>query len=140
MNNPIALAFGLICLAVLAHILGGIRESLAVRPKKMSGEQAKNMSFGRIERNWVQLMCAFQLVSIDLIAVAVVLYLLAFTSYLQPASQIAFGMAVFFAAWGIVWLVQLASLKRAKRDYALLGQWVLWFVCSGLLTWGARTL
>ena len=140
MNYPIAIAFGLICLAVLAHLFGGIRESLTVRPSNNSLKQESNLSYERIERNWVQLMCAFQLVSIDLVAVAVVLYLLAFTSYLHPAPQIAVGMAVFFAGWGSVWLVQLLSLKRAKKDYVLLGQWVLWFICSGLLIWGARIL
>jgi len=140
MNQPIAFAFGLMCLVILAHLFGGIRDSLAVRPANHSLEKQNNSSFERIDRNWVQLMCAFQLVSVDLIAVAVVLYLLAFTSYFQPAAQIAVAMAIFFAAWGVAWLVQLESLKRAKRDYALLGQWVLWFVCSGLLKWGAQTL
>jgi len=140
MNYPIAFVFGLICLVILAHLFGGIRESLTVRPSKNALEHMDGLSFKRIERNWVQLMCAFQLVSIDLIAVAVVLYLLAFTGYLHPAQQIAFGMAILFIGWGLAWLVQLASLKREKRDYFLLGQWVLWFICSGLLVWGARTL
>ncbi len=140
MNYPIAFVFGLICLAVLAHLFGGIKESLSVRPKNSALEQAENSSFEQVYRSWVQLMCAFQLVSIDLIAVAVVLYLLAFTGFLHPASQIALGMAVVFAGWGIVWFVQLACLKRAKKDYAKLGQWALWFVCSGLMVWGAQSL
>ena len=90
-----------------------------------------------VVRNWVQLMCAFQLVSVDLLAVAVVLYLLAFTQYLSPTQGIALGMAVLFALWGISWLLQLAFLRRPRKDYLFLGHWVFWFVCSGLMAWGA---
>jgi len=140
MNYPIAISFGLVCLATLAHLLGGIRESLSVRPTVNGRESSDKAAFYRIERSWVQLMCAFQLVSIDLIAVAIVLYLLAFTNYFLQAQQIAFGMAAVFAAWGIVWFVQLVSLKRTKTDYLILGQWFLWFICSGLLLLGAKTL
>jgi len=140
MNYPIAIAFGLICLTVLAHLFGGIRESLLVRPPASTSENSNSVFHEKVERHWIQLMCAFQLVSIDLIAVAIVLYLLAFTAFLQPASLIAIGMAVFFLCWGVVWLVQIACLKRTSKDYVLLPQWVLWFLCSGLMLMGAQTL
>jgi len=140
MNYPIAIAFGLICLTVLAHLFGGIRESLLVRPSANASENVGRALHEKVERHWVQLMCAFQLVSVDLVAVAVVLYLLAFTALLQPASQIAFGMAVFFLSWGIAWLLQLACLRRPRKDYALLPQWGLWFICAGLMLLGAQNL
>jgi len=140
MNYPIAFTFGLICLVILAHLFGGIRESLTVRPSVSLYGSSDKASFYLIERSWVQLMCAFQLVSVDLVVIAVVLYLLAFTNYFHQAEHIAFGMAMLFAAWGIVWLVQLFSLRRVKTEYLKLGQWVLWFVSSGLMLWGAKTL
>lgn len=140
MNYPITVVFGLICLAILAHLTGGILESLTVRPSNNTQQKLDEGSFAKLERNWVQLMCAFQLVSIDLVAIALVLYLLAFTNYLQPTESIAFGMAIFFALWGVVWLVQIACLKRPKKDYLILSHWVFWFVCSGLMFWGAKTL
>lgn len=140
MNYPIAVAFGLITLTVLAHMSGGILDSLTVRPSRNTDEKETKVSFDKIERNWVQLMCAFQIVSVDLIAIAGVLYLLAFTDALQPSSEIAVGLSVLFAFWGIAWLVQLASLQRPKKDYLFLSHWGLWFLCSGLLFWGAQTL
>jgi len=140
MNYPIAIAFGFICLAIVAHLIGGIKQSLTVRPSLGMQESTGNVSPEQVERNWVQLMCAFQMVSIDLLAVAGVLYLLAFTEFFPASKTIAVAMSVFFALWAIAWLVQLASLKRQKKDYWLLGQWILWFVCSGLMYWGAQTI
>lgn len=140
MNYPIAVAFAFICFAVLAHMTGGIKESLSVRPARLADGSMGSVSQQKVERNWVQMMCAFQLVSVDLIAIAGVLYLLAFTDHLQPSRFIAIAMAVVFAFWGIAWLLQLMSLKRPRQDYFILGHWVFWFACSGLLVWGARTL
>ena len=136
-NYPIAAALVLVCLAFAAHLTGGVIESLSVRPSNSGSEDP---SFPKIERNWVQLMCAFQLVSVDLIAVAVVLYFLAFTSVLIPAGSIAVGVSLLFLFWGLAWLLQLRSLKRPSRDYLLLGHWSLWFLCSGLTYWGAQAL
>ena len=136
-NYPIAAALVLFCLAFLAHMTSGLMESLSVRPSNNDSDDA---SFHKIERNWVQLMCAFQLVSVDLIAVAVVLYFLAFTSVLMPAKSIAVGMSLLFLLWGVAWLLQLRMLKRPSRDYLLLGHWSFWFLCSGLTYWGSQAL
>jgi len=137
MNYPIVTAFGLICLAFIAHMTGGLKDSLSVRPLVNTKATPADESSAKLERNWVQLMCAFQLVSVDLLAVATVLYLLAFTQQLAPASGIALGMATLFALWGIAWLLQIGFLRRPSRDYLFLGHWMFWFLCSGLMIWGA---
>jgi hypothetical protein len=31
-------------------------------------------------------------------------------------------------------------LRRPAKDYLLLGQWLMWLCCSGLLFWGAQGL
>lgn len=93
-----------------------------------------------LDRNWVQVMCAFQLISIDLLALAGVLYLLAFTELLAPRQSIGFALAALFFLWGFVWLVQLGVLKRKPKDYLLLGHWSVWFLCSGLVFWGSLSL
>jgi len=139
-NYPITAALALILLAFFAHITGGLIESLSVRPARNGGASNSASDYDRIERNWVQLICAFQLVSVDLAAVAIVLYLLAFTDYLMPAQSIAVGMSLLFVLWGISWLLQLSFLKRPARDYLFLGHWSFWFLCSGLTYWGAQAL
>ena len=139
-NYPITAALALIVLAFFAHITVGLIESFSVRPARNGGASKADPDFAKIERNWVQLMCAFQLVSVDLAVVALILYLLAFTDYLMPAQSIAVGMSVLFVLWGISWLLQLSFLKRPSRDYLFLGQWSFWFLCSGLTYWGAQAL
>jgi hypothetical protein len=139
-NYPITAALALIVLAFFAHITGGLMESLSVRPAANGGASHADPDSVKIERSWVQLMCAFQLVSVDLVAVAIVLYLLAFTDHLMPAQSIAMGMSVLLMLWGISWLLQLSFLKRPSRDYLFLGHWSFWFLCSGLTYWGAQAL
>jgi hypothetical protein len=85
-------------------------------------------------------MCAFQLVSVDLLALSLVLYLLAFTEVLQPAREIAWGMSGIYLLWGLSWLVQLFALKRKAADYLRLGHWSFWYLCAGLVYWGSLSL
>ena len=139
MNYPIA-ACGLTLFAFAAHMTGGIRQSLSIEPRKViaGGDPPVNMSV--LNRNWVQSMCAFQLVSVDLLALSAVLYLLAFTDHLSPAQPIAWGVTGIYLAWALSWLTQLLALKRQPADYLYLGHWVFWFLCSGLVFWGSFSL
>jgi hypothetical protein len=93
-----------------------------------------------LTRNWVQAMCAFQLVSVDLLAVSFALYLLAFTEQLSPARPIAWGLAGLYLFWALSWLAQLLALRRKPIDYLLLGHWSFWCLCSGLVLWGSFSL
>jgi len=139
MNYQIAIAGGITLLAFFAHALIGIREALSTAPAKLT--QRKNVDeCAVVERNWVQSICAFQLVTIDLLALSVLLFVLAFTDILGSKQVIALCLAAFYFLWGSAWLLQLFVLKRRPKDFLLLGQWMFWFVCAGLIYWGAQSL
>jgi hypothetical protein len=140
MNYPIAAACFLTLLAFIAHMTGGLRESLSIEPSKITGDSTSLANLKTLDRNWAQLMCAFQLVSVDLLALSFTLYLLAFTDVLSPAKPIAWGLAVVYLLWGLSWLVQLLALKRKPVDFLFLGHWSFWFLCSGLVYWGSLSL
>jgi len=139
MNYPIAIAGGITLLAFFAHTFVGIREALSTAPAKLL--QKENVAnFEVVERNWVQSMCAFQMVTIDLLALSVLLFVLAFTEILGSEKLLALGLAGFYFLWGSAWLLQLLLLKRRTKEFLLLSQWLFWFGCSGLIYWGAQSL
>lgn len=140
MNYPIAIVCGLMLVCFIAHLTGGVIQSLSIQPSKITKRSDADLSLDTLDRNWVQAMCAFQLVSVDLLAVTGVLYLLAFTDLLAPRQAIGFALAGLFFLWGTVWLVQLGALKRELKEYLLLGHWSVWFLCSGLVFWGSLSL
>lgn len=140
MNTPIASVLAITALGFVAHITGGLLESLSISPKKWAASNNNTELLQKADRSWVQALCAFQLVSVDLLVLCVVLYLLAFTSVLQPAREIGFAVAGIYFLWGAAWLLQLAALKRTAKDYLLLGHWSVWFLCAGLVYWGALSL
>jgi hypothetical protein len=140
LNYPIAIASGLTFLAFIAHITGGVKQSLSIAPAKVAGNHIEPGALEILDRNWVQAMCAFQLVTIDLLALSGVLYLIGFTDVLAPKQLIAFGLAAIYFLWGCSWLVQLFALRRRPKDYLFLGHWSFWFLCAGLIYWGALSL
>ena len=139
MNYPIAVAGAITLLAFFAHTLVGIREALSTAPVKLATKD-NSTNFEVVERNWVQSLCAFQLVTIDLLALSVLLFVLAFTDILGSEQLLAFGLSAYYFLWGSAWLIQLLALKRRAKDFLLLSQWLFWFVCAGLIYWGAQSL
>ena len=139
MNYPIAIAGCLTALAFLAHIFGGIRETLSTAPERLA-EKTSIPNFETVERNWVQSVCAFQLVTVDLLVLSTLLFVLVFTDIIEPKKWVALALAAFYALWGVAWLVQLLALKRRAKDFLLLGHWLFWFGCAGLIFWGAQSL
>jgi hypothetical protein len=138
MNYPILIAGAIVLLAFLAHTFIGSREALSIRPRPAPGEPSQEAT--TIERNWVQSLCAFQLVTVDLFVLAALLLVLGATELLPARREVALLAAAFFTLWGGAWLLQLLLLRRGFRDYLMLGQWAFWFVCAGLLWWGAQSL
>jgi hypothetical protein len=65
-----------------------------------------------IERNWVQSLCAFQLVTVDLFVLSVLLFLLGTTDVMPARREFALIAAGFFVLWGVAWIVQLLILRR----------------------------
>lgn len=139
MNDQLAAVGGLTVLALFAHIFGGIRQSLSVAPARLAGKE-RPTNFEALERNWVQAMCAFQLVTIDLLVLSALLFSLAFTDVFQQEQLIGFGLALVYFLWGCSWLVQLLALRRRATDYLRLPQWAFWFGCSALIYWGSLSL
>lgn len=139
MNYQFAIVGVLTIFALFAHVLVGIRESLSVEPAKLAAKETLE-NFETLERNWVQAMCTFQLVTIDLLALSVLLFLLAFTDVFIQKQLVGFVLSTFYFLWGCSWLVQLFVFKRKASDYLLLGHWAFWFGCSGLIFWGASSL
>ena len=141
MNYPLTIVLVIMVVAFAAHMTGGVIQSLTVQPSKVSGgNPAANGKLEELDRNWVQSMCAFQLVSVDILVVVGVLYLLAFTDALAPRQMIGFALAGWFVFWGVAWLVQLAALKSKPKEYLMLGHWSVWFLCAGLVYWGSLSL
>ncbi|MBU1238026.1 MAG: hypothetical protein KJ634_14040 [Gammaproteobacteria bacterium] len=129
-------------LALLAHVLAGVRETMSIRPSSILPDTADRISeaAGTLERNWTQALCAFQLVTVDLLALTALSFLLAFTDLIPQQRPVALVLAGFFALWGVAWLVQLVVLKVPRKNYLLLGHWAFWFLCAGLSFWGAQSL
>ena len=139
MNYQLATVGALTVLALFAHVFGGIRQSLSVEPAKLTDKE-KTANFEALDLNWVQSMCAFQLVTVDLLALSALLFFLAFTDVLLQKQLLGFSLSAFYFLWGCSWLVQLLSLKRKAMDYLLLSHWVFWFGCSALIYWGSLSL
>lgn len=85
-------------------------------------------------------MCAFQLVTVDLLALSVLLFLLTFTEVFVQKQMIGFLLSALYFLWGCSWLVQLLFLKQPAKDYLMLGQWIFWFGCSAHIYWGSLAL
>ena len=60
MNIPVLIVACITGLAVIAHILGGTHETARLAPEP---------SEGKLSAHWVQAMCAFQMLSVDLAVV-----------------------------------------------------------------------
>ena len=128
MNIPVLIVACVMLLALIAHIVGGTKETSSISPDK------KNE---KLTLNWKQAMCAFQMLSIDLFVVMVVLFIISLTEIIPFEYELTIILSAVFLMWGIVWLVQLLWLKSKRKEYFLLPQWIIWFVCSSLLYWGA---
>jgi len=128
MNIPVLIVASVMLLAVVAHILGGTKETASIRP---SNENEK------LILNWKQTMCAFQMLSIDLFVVMVVLFTIALTDVISFEYELTKIISIIIFLWGVVWLIQLFWLKSVKKTYFLLPHWLIWFICSALLYWGA---
>jgi hypothetical protein len=138
-NYPILAAGVITFLAFIAHTFVGNKEALSTAPGRL-GNSTDGSGFETVERNWVQSMCAFQLVTVDLLVLSVLLFALGATDYINPERQVALALVVFYVLWGTAWVIQLVVLKRQGKDFLILSQWLFWFVCAVLIYWGAQSL
>ena len=129
MNTPVFTVACVSSLAVIAHVFGGTAETASISPDRNDE---------KLTRSWKQSMCAFQMLAIDLLAVTVTLFTISLTDIIAFEYELTLFLSLIFFLWGVVWLVQLYWLRSKAKTYMILPQWVLWFVCSGLLYWGAQ--
>ncbi len=139
MNIPVLIAAMITLLALVAHTFVGTKESLSTSPRRIAGKD-KLDNFGVVEKHWIQSMCAFQMITIDLLILSVVLFLISLTDIISFERTLTLSLSVLFLLWGVAWFIQLALLTKDKKNYLHLSQWAFWFICSGLLYVGAQSM
>lgn len=115
-------------IAFIAHVFVGTKETATIAPTS----QDKSLT-----ANWVQAMCAFQMLSVDLLAVAAALFAVAFFDFGPAERPIVLLLCLLFFLWGLVWVIQLLWIKSPAATLLRLPHWVIWFFCSGLLYLGS---
>lgn len=115
-------------IALVAHVFAGTRETAAIAPSSQ-GE--------KLTANWVQAMCAFQMLSVDLLVVSVALFTVVFFDLGPMERPVVLLLSLLFFLWGLVWVIQLRWLKRPSASLLRLPHWMIWFLCSGLLYYGS---
>ena len=128
MNIPVLIVACITAFALVAHVLVGTRETAAIAP---SGDNNK------LTQHWVQAMCAFQMLSIDLLLVTAVLLAVAILDLGAIERSIVLILGALYLLWGVVWLAQMLWLKSRGVSLFRLPQWLVWFACAGLLFVGA---
>lgn len=127
MNIPVLIVACIMSFAVLAHVFGGTRETARIAPDEGHPD---------LNRHWVQAMAAWQMLSVDLLAVALLLFAIALRD-LGPAEEpMLKGLIALFCLWGSAWIVQVQLLNRTGASLLHLPHWMIWFVCAGLLFLG----
>lgn len=127
MNIPVLIVAVIMALVVVAHVFGGTRETASIEPE---GEDKLILA-------WVQAMCAFQMLSVDLLAVALLLFAIVFWDLGTAEALILKLLSLLFLLWGVVWVGQVLWLKRPAAKLLKLPHWSVWLVCSGLLYFGS---
>ncbi|MEO1223988.1 MAG: hypothetical protein AAFX92_07150 [Pseudomonadota bacterium] len=114
--------------AFVAHVVVGTKETATVAPASADD---------RLTMNWVQAMCAFQMLSVDILVVAAALFAVALFDFGPIERPIVLLLSLLFLAWGLVWLVQLRWLNKPAASLLRLPHWIVWFLCAGLLYLGS---
>ncbi|WP_299751720.1 hypothetical protein [uncultured Tateyamaria sp.] len=114
--------------AFLAHLAIGTKETATLAPDPSETER---------NTHWVQAMCAFQMLSVDLLVVAAALFGIAFVDLGQLERPAILFFGLLFFLWGVAWVVQMKALRRTATSLSQLPHWLVWFVCSALLVAGS---
>lgn len=126
MNIPVLIVASITLIAFVAHVFGGTRETAAIAPKNDE----------KLTIFWVQAMCAFQMLSVDLLALAALLFAILFWN-LGPGEELILRLlSVLYFLWGVVWVAQVYWLQKPNATLLRLPHWMIWFLCAGLLYFG----
>lgn len=127
MNVPVLIVAIITLIAFIAHVFGGTRETAAIVPKEDE----------KLVVSWVQAMCAFQMLAVDLLALALLLFAIVFWD-LGPGESLILQLAsALYFLWGVVWVVQVLWLRTPSATLLRLPHWIVWLLCSGLLFFGS---
>lgn len=132
MNISLLIVASTTSIAFLAHTVVGIKEAYSTEPKTLQATVDTT-----IQRNWMQSMAAFQMVTVDLLLLSVLLWLLALTNWIPQAEGVTMVLSGLFLLWGLAWWLQVVFISENKKDYLALSQWLLWLLNAALLYWGA---
>lgn len=138
MNYPILAIAVLTLVAFVLHSTGGVWETLKIKPSRL--RESKETALADTEKNdriWTQSLCAFQMLGIDLLVMAGVLYALAATDLILQKREVALVCALIFLLWGFVWVVQMLFIKRSFKSLFTLPHWLIWFACSAMVFYGS---
>lgn len=127
MNIPVLIVASITLLAVIAHVIGGTRETASLAPAE---EDAKRIP------HWVQAMCAFQMLTVDLLAVSLALFAIALWDLGPHEPSFIIGFGLLYLAWAVAWVIQLRWLNRTSASLLRLPHWIVWLVCAALLLIG----
>jgi len=127
MNIPVLIVAVFMAIIVAAHVFGGTRETARIAP---------DPSDPGLTKHWVQAMGAFQMLSVDLLAVSLLLFWVAIRDLGPVEDLIIKGLIALFCCWGIVWFAQVQWLRRNGASILQLPHWMLWFFCAGVLFFG----
>ncbi len=134
MSIAILIANILTLLAFFIHTFVGDRELKVNEPT--AGNQ-NDENFEKREK-WTMARCGWHWVSVDLLFATVALGLINFTSYFDNEKTLLQILAVYFLAYGLVWLLIIAISKQFPKNYLKLGQWILLLLISGLIFLGTN--
>lgn len=126
MQIPELIVAFILLAAVIAHVFVGTRETAALRPVD-----------SHLTTHWAQAMCAFQMLSVDLLAVCVLLFAIALYDLGAIEPTLVLLLAALFLLWGVAWVIQTLWLQRDVKMLFRLPHWLVWFFCSGVLFWAA---
>lgn len=119
----------LCALAFFAHAIGGDRELLQIRPIPDKEHFQK-------QQYWTMARCGWHWISFDLLAASVLLALINFAQMFQGERVILQLLSIYFAGYGLFWLITILISESFPKNWMYLGQWMLLWLISGLIWLG----
>ena len=123
--NLFALIAGLLTLLAFgAHAFVGAREFTSLDPGPTPGPA---------RTAWVQALCGWHWVSLDLLATGILFVLIGLAEVIPDEASVLLILSVYFTLCGLVWLGTLAvSGAAVERRYLVLGQWAFCLLIAAL--------
>ena len=131
MNIPILIAFVLTLLAFFVHTIQGDREIQLIRPSSNDP---------KLKEKWVQARCGWHWVSFDLLMASIGMGVILYQGNTPFNQSLIYILVIYFAGYGLVWLITVLISPTFPGRIWRLGQWVLLWGIGGLLFWGRLLL